>query len=156
MKRVPFSDLKGQTFTDIYGLKEGSTQVVFVKSSRSGGYALFHEQDCCEQVWLEDICGDPKDLIGMPILSAEEVSSNDSFNEKLEKEWNDMDQDSYTWTFYKISTIKGSVTLRFFGASNGYYSEEVTTGQLESYEEIREWLSDFVHGDGDIVIPHVN
>lgn len=154
MKRVPFSDLKGQTFTDIYGLKEGSTQVVFVKSNRSEGvqgYALFHEQDCCESVWLEDICGDPKDLIGTPILSAEEVSSNSSFNEKLEQ-----DQESYTWTFYKISTIKGSVTLRFFGASNGYYSEEVTTGQLESYEKIREWLASFVHGDGDIIIPHVN
>lgn len=152
MKRVPFSDLRGETFTDIYGLKQGSTQVVFVKSNESEGYALFHEQDCCESVWLEDICGDPKDLIGTPILSAEEVSSNGSFNKKLEEEWDE----SHTWTFYKISTIKGSVTLRFFGASNGYYSEEVTTGQLESYEEIREWLAGFVHGDGDIVIPHVN
>ena len=156
MKRVPFSDLRGETFTDIYGLKEGSTQVVFVKSNQSEGYALFHEQDCCERVWLEDVCGDPKDLIGTPILSAEEVSSNDSFNEKLEKEYSEQDQGSHTWTFYKISTIKGSVTLRFFGASNGYYSEEVTTGQLESYEEIGKWLVDFVHGDGDIVIPHVN
>ena len=151
MKRVPFSDLRGQTFTDIYGLKQGSTQVVFVKSNQSEGYALFHERDCCESVWLEDICGDPKDLIGTPILSAEEVSSNDSFNEKLEQ-----DQESYTWTFYKISTIKGSVTLRFFGTSNGYYSEEVDTGQLESYEEIRRWLTYFIHGDGDIVIPHIS
>jgi hypothetical protein len=55
---------------------------------------------------------------------AEEVSS-----EKIPDHY-DTYYDSSTWTFYKFATMKGSVTVRWLGTSNGYYSEGV------SYEEL--------------------
>jgi hypothetical protein len=89
-------------------------------------FVMLHQQDCCEAVWLEDITGDLEDLKDSPILLAEEVTNKE--DAPLDK-----DTDSYTWTYYKFSTIKGSVTLRWYGESNGYYSEKVN---IEVFEKI--------------------
>lgn len=83
-------------------------------------YQLLHEQDCCESVTIEDICGDLDDLVGSPIIEAEEVTSGEN-PAGIVKEY----PDSFTWTFYKMGTAKGFVTLRWYGESNGYYSESV-------------------------------
>ena len=76
-------------------------------------------QDCCESVDIDDVCGDLGDLVGSPILQAEEVDGGQLPARE------DGYEVSYTWTFYKFATIKGSVTVRWYGESNGYYSEEV-------------------------------
>ncbi len=77
---------------------------------------LVHEQDCCESVNIESIVGDLSDLEGEPILLAEESTREATKAEAA---------DSGTWTFYKFATRKGYVDIRFFGESNGYYSERV-------------------------------
>ncbi len=83
-------------------------------------YRMCHHQDCCESVGVEDIIGDLDDLIDNPVLKAEEVTSREN-PLGIEKDY----QDSFTWTFYHIATIKGHVTIRWYGESNGYYSESV-------------------------------
>ena len=112
-----FSELVGKTVERIEGLYEGSEQIIF-ECSDGSKYKMYHEQDCCENVQLEEFSGYKEDLIGEPILKAEERISHKG--KKLNK-WDD----SRTWTFYSLATKKGYVDIRWYGTSNGYYSEEV-------------------------------
>ena len=79
-----------------------------------------HWQDCCEDVHVEEIIGDLNDLIGEPILLAEEATNHTE--PTPEGRSND---DAYLWTFYKLATVKGHVTIRWLGESNGYYGMDV-------------------------------
>lgn len=90
-------------------------------------YHMYHEQDCCESVWLAEIIGDPDDLIGSPITMAEEVVQ--------EGEYGVDSYESSTWTFYKFATNKGYVTFRWLGTSNGYYSESVSFIEVPKDEQ---------------------
>jgi len=89
---------------------------IFFKTSDGKTFKMYHKQDCCENVHVEDIVGDVKDLVGSPIVEASEECSSGPDGEY---------GDSSTWTFYKFGTQKGSVTIRWFGSSNGHYSESV-------------------------------
>lgn len=114
--RVNIEELIGKTLTEINNLGD---ELIFTVE---GGdqYKMYHSQDCCESVGIEDINGDLNDLIGSPILKAEEVS-----NENDPEGFDSSNYESYTWTFYHLATIKGYVTIRWFGYSNGYYGEGV-------------------------------
>lgn len=107
------SELSGKTLTAIE--QDNDAEIIFTVDNGEK-YRMFHEDDCCENVYIEDVCGDLSDLIGNPLLQVEESSSSDNPKEYSE---------SHTWTFYKFATIKGSVTIRWYGESNGYYSESV-------------------------------
>jgi len=107
-------EFKGKVFNKVERVEENSADAI-VFTTEDATYKMYHEQSCCENVYIESINGDLADLVGNPILMAEEVT------ETCETD----DHDSYTWTFYKIGTIKGTVTIRWNGVSNGYYSESV-------------------------------
>lgn len=121
---MDISVLNGKILTEI---KNNNNEELVFTIDNNKSYKMFHEQDCCENVTIEDICGDLDDLLGTPILQAEESVSGEN-PEGITKDY----QDSFTWTFYKLAIIKGSVTIGWYGESNGYYSESV------DFEEISE------------------
>ena len=115
MKFIDVSMLKGKILKDI---KIEGTENIFFIDEDDIEYEMFHYYDCCENVYIEDICGDINNLIGSEIIMAEEVINKDL------SPLNKFDE-SYTWTFYKFATVKGYVTIRWYGESNGNYSERV-------------------------------
>lgn len=120
---VNISELKGKWLTEI---KDSGDNELYFYTSEGNVYKMYHEQDCCEEVHLEEIIGDLGDLIGSPILMAEEVTNS---NRNDDCDW------SETWTFYKLATVKGYVTLRWYGSSNGFYSESVDIVMLRREED---------------------
>ena len=119
MSTYIYTEFIGKTATDII---KSDDELVF-KFSDDTQLTMFHEQDCCETVYIEDIIGDISDLVGTPITMFEEVTE---FGRPTE--WGE----TSTWTFYKIATVKGYVTIRWFGTNNGYYSEEVNLEYSDS------------------------
>lgn len=116
---VEISELVGKTLTAV--VQSDDDETITFKADDGSEYRMYHSQDCCESVRVEDVCGDLLDLVGSPILEASEETS-DKNPEGVTKEY----QDSFTWTFYKLGTNKGRVTIRWYGESNGCYSERVS------------------------------
>ena len=119
-----FNELLGRT---LYRAEaDGEALTLYLSDTN---YVRFqHHQDCCESVYIEDICGDLDDLVGAPLVEAEKVSNYDA-DPLYENE------ESYTWTFYRFRTRKGSVTVRWYGSSNGYYSEDVSVDVVDTTME---------------------
>lgn len=116
--QVAFETLLGKTLTSITG-EVGDDEIRFT-TTEGETFMLYHSQDCCESVSVESIVGDLQDLIGSPILRAEEAVGERPADVPVPEY-----VDSETWTFYKLATIKGYVDIRWHGESNGYYSEGV-------------------------------
>lgn len=119
-KRVEiFEELIGKTFYAVDKEKtdelENPDKLVF-RAETGERYEFKHRQLSCESVYIEEIHGDLMDLTFSPLVQAEAVVSR-------EEPWQ---EDGQTYTFYKFATNKGSVTVRWIGVSNGWYSEEVT------------------------------
>lgn len=117
---VDFSCLLGMTLASCERI--GDEEILF-SSADGRKFKMYHGQDCCERVEIESVVGDLQDLVGEPILFAEVSTSNAGVG--LPKDIHPSDDDSQTWTFYKLATRKGWVDIRWHGASNGYYSESV-------------------------------
>lgn len=119
------SKMIGLTLKDIH-INRDADVITFV-SECGRIFQMYYDQDCCETVQIEDICGDLNDLIGERINMADE-SSNEDPNAC----------ESARWTFYKFATIKGFVDIRWYGYSNGYYSESVSFYEVKDSKDFNE------------------
>ena len=124
MKVNIIKDLIGKTFDEVYVVKNEDTgdQEELHFKNKTEHYYFFHEQDCCEKVFIYDICGNIFDLQGSEIIEAEEAIGKNIYDNNLV---------SVTWTFYKFRTQNGCVVVRWLGESNGYYSEHVDFKKIE-------------------------
>jgi len=109
------AQMLGKTFVQVSG-SVGGDEMLF-ETAQGERFMFAHSQDCCESVRINDITGDLQDLVGSPLLMAEEVRGATEPDEEH--------YESYTYTFYKFATRKGYVDVRWLGESNGYYSEGV-------------------------------
>jgi hypothetical protein len=107
------ADMVGKTMVSV---EDEGDELVFAAATGEV-YKLYHQQDCCERVYIESVVGELTDLVGVPLLVAEEVSGETPADFEC--------GESCTWTFYKFATIKGYVDVRWLGESNGYYGESV-------------------------------
>lgn len=125
-KNININVLVGRTLKEIIVSKQKDC-ITFI-TSENKKYKMYHDQDCCENVTIDDINGDLQLLIGKPILIAEKVS-----NKELPKQpsKNDTCPDSFTWTFYKIANNRDFCVIKWYGSSNGYYSESVSFMEVE-------------------------
>ncbi|TQN84387.1 UNVERIFIED_ORG: hypothetical protein FHU00_3968 [Citrobacter freundii] len=117
MSVTVINEIIGRTFDEVF--TNNNVELVF-RGDYSFGiwrcvFTFFHEQVCCENVWIEDIAGDLDDLKGEPLTEAEVVT-----------EECDVGDNYQTWSFFKFGTSKGCVTVRWCGESNGFYSECVS------------------------------
>lgn len=130
---VPFETLLGKTFVSIKNPSESENpefneDSLRFKTDKNEIYIMYHDQDCCESVFIESIVGDLSDLLSGEILLAEEIEDCG------------YGDNSFTWTFYKLATIKGYVDIRWYGESNGYYSETVSLVKVkEDYLHLYEF-----------------
>ena len=128
MNDLKFESLKGKVLVGIEVIDgDEDFDSIFFTTDTGDRYRLYHPQECCETIEIEDVCGDINDLLDTPILLAEEVTHHNEIPDGVNVP---IYCESFTWTFYKIGTVKDTVTIRWYGGSNGYYSERVNFGKI--------------------------
>ena len=123
-KRTKYRNLVGETMAEV-SISDDKSIMRFVNVD-GGVTEFYHAQECYEHVEIIDVIGDLDDLVGETIWMAEESTQIGHKPDDADMpEWEGNSGDSTTWTFYKFATVKGYVTIRWYGESNGYYSESV-------------------------------
>lgn len=121
------NDLFGRKIESVEGCYKGSN---FMKIKFTDGISVvFQPSNLCANVEIDDVNGDPQGMVGH-LIKKVEVVSNKQFSAKDEYTKN------YLWTFYKFATLDGYIDIRWYGTSNGWYSEEVLWTILDENDEM--------------------
>jgi hypothetical protein len=113
------SEMLGVVMSNVYKFDYDSNDAIAFEAVDGREWRMYHPQGCCESVHIESIAGDLADLVGSPLTMSEEAESPVPADHQV-------DPESETWTFYRFATVRGYVNVRWYGTSNGYYSESVS------------------------------
>ena len=113
-------DLFGRKVKSVTGCHKGSEYMEICFTD--GLKAIFEPANYMANVEIEDVNGDPQGMVGNLITLVEVISDLDSANN--------------TWTYYRFATLDGYIDIRWFGSSNGYYSEKVNWYIKDENDEI--------------------
>lgn len=114
--RIEASSLVGEVLVYI-DIDEKYNEILLTTESGKK-IKIFHEQDCCESVRIEDTRGNWHDLIGKVIIEA-------SADVRPGGDPPPAYPDSWTRTALTFRVDGATVISRWIGESNGYYSESV-------------------------------
>lgn len=108
------NELLGETLINI---ERRDNEIIF-DLENGKRYLMYHAQNCCEDVYIEDIAGNLNDLVGNTLLVAETATKEGESGESL-------------FTFYKFRTIKGDVTVRWYGTTDSVYALSVDLREIK-------------------------
>lgn len=111
----------GKVIIGIEDLTVDSDKVIF--TFKDGTQLIqYHEQDCCEGVFVSQVDGDVKKHLNATVTAFKEKVVTNDMDEYIEvNEY----EESATATFYTLVTNRGYLDWRWQGGSNGNYSERV-------------------------------
>lgn len=116
---MQISELVGETLSHV---DAGEEQIML--TTESGRIIrIYHSQDCCENVEVEDTEGNWHELVGKVIVEASEEVKQDGDPPPK-------NPDSWTRTTLRFKAGDSTVISRWLGESNGYYSESVDIEEL--------------------------
>jgi hypothetical protein len=118
--KVPSYDKVDFIGKQFFYLDKGSDEIFFYCNDGKI-YQMYHEQEYCESVYIDGVEGDINDLINSEILNVELVIKPMKVS-----------YGTATLTFYKFTTQKGTVTIKWFGNSTGSYSESIDIRTFDS------------------------
>lgn len=113
---VEFGTLAGHVL-ERFEVSRDNIRLTASKHGVKRSFVMQHSQDCCENVVVDSISGDPSGALGEIIIDATEHTNRDKPRSPQDE--------SFTWTYYTIRTQSQTIVIRWYGESNGYYSESV-------------------------------
>ena len=143
-----FDELIGRTVKSVETRRDRDGDVLSIVVETGNGrdtlqYEFSHSQDCCEDVRIEEVVGNWGDIVGRRLLMAEEVWHRGEVPDGAPKKRDEWYLESYTWTFYKFVSIRGGVTVRWLGESNGYYGEGVSFYRIDEKDaKVELWVGE--------------
>lgn len=118
--------------------------IIFIEDNGTQ-WGVYHNWECAEPV---TIVSNLSAIINLPITQAEAIHNiQQDVNSEDVNYIPDLDKyarptRSQTW-IYKLGTQKGSVIIRWYGKSNGYYSEEVLFNKIIKTEDGEIYIFDW-------------